>query len=350
MDFAKIRNYLFLGLLLGITLLFLGVLAPFAYPIFWAAVIAGISYPLYQRLNRSLNHPNLSTTITLVIVVVVIMLPLSIFGVLLFREVLSLYVSINDNRGQIGTLVQGIADFIQHNRYLADLNIDQQTITQKVSEVSNEFLGWLFSNLRSFTQNSFALIAQFVLMLYTLFFFIRDGHKILRKLMYLVPLGDRYETMLYDRFTSTARSTLKGTLVVGCVQGTLGGIIFAIAGIPGALIWGIIMAIASIIPATGSALVWFPAALIMLAVGNIWQGIMILIVGGLVISTIDNILRPALVGKDLEMHPVIILFSTLGGVVLFGISGFVIGPIIAAVFLSFWDLYQQYYHSDLSSN
>ncbi len=350
MDFTKIRNYLFLGLLLGVTIVFFWILAPFAYPIFWAAVVAGISYPLYQKLNNSLHHPNLSTTITLVIVTVVILIPLTILGVLLFREVINLYISINDSRSQIGSTVKSIADFVQHNRYLADLHIDQQTITQKLSEVSTDFVGFLYKNLIAFTQNSFTLLAEFILMLYTLFFFIRDGEKFLHKLMYLLPLGDRYEAMLYSKFTSAARSTLKGTLVVGCVQGSLGGIIFAIAGIPGALIWGIIMAIASIIPATGSALIWFPAALTMLALGKIWQGIMILIVGGVVISTIDNLLRPMLVGKDLEMHPVIILFSTLGGVALFGISGFVIGPIIAALFLAFWDLYQQYYHNELSNN
>lgn len=350
MDFTKIRNYLFLGLLLGVTILFLWVLAPFAYPIFWAAVIAGLTYPLYERLNRSLNHPNLSTTITLVIVVVIIVLPLLILGVLLFREVLNLYVSIGDSRDQISSLVQQIVDFVQHSRYFADLNIDQQTITQKVAEVSNEVVGFLFRLLRSFTQNSLILFAQFVLMLYTLFFFIRDGKKLLNKLMYILPLGDKYESLLYNKFTSTARSTLKGTMVVGIIQGALTGIMFAIAGIPGAMIWGIITAIASIIPATGSALVWAPAGIIMLVLGNLWQGIMILIVGTLVISTIDNLLRPALVGKDLQMHPVIILFSTLGGVALFNISGFVIGPIIAAVFMAFWDLYEQYYHNELKNN
>ncbi len=350
MDFTKIRNYLFLGLLLGVTILFFWVLAPFAYPIFWAAVIAGLTYPLYERLNRSLNHPNLSTTITLVIVVVIIVLPLLIFGVLLFREVFNLYASIDGSRGQIGSLVQRVIDFVQHSRYFADLNIDQQTIAQKVAEASNDVLGYLFKMLRSFTQNSLILFAQFILMLYTLFFFIRDGKKLLNKLMYLLPLGDKYEALLYNKFTSTARSTLKGTLVVGIIQGVLTSILFAITGVPGAIIWGIITAVASIIPATGSAMVWAPAGIIMLVLGNVWQGILILVVGALVIGTIDNLLRPALVGKDLQMHPVIILFSTLGGVALFNISGFVIGPIIAAVFMAFWDLYEQYYHNELKNN
>jgi len=168
--------------------------------------------------------------------------------------------------------------------------------------------------------------------------------------MHLSPLGDRYETMLYERFTSTTRATLKGTLLVGLVQGSLGGIVFYLAGVQGALIWGLIMAAASIVPALGSSIVWLPAGIIALALGNVWQGLMILILGAFLISTIDNLLRPKLVGKDIQMHPLLVLFSTLGGIFWFGISGVVIGPVIAALFLAVISIYDDHYSNELGKN
>jgi predicted PurR-regulated permease PerM len=187
-------------------------------------------------------------------------------------------------------------------------------------------------------------------MIYTLFFFLKDGKRMLTRLMHLCPLGDVYEEMLYQRFTSTARATLKGTIIIGTIQGTLGGILFAITGIEGALIWGILMILLSLIPGIGSAIIWLPAGIIMLGLGNIWQGVTILAVGMFVISLIDNILRPALVGKDTQMHPILILFSTLGGIAFFGISGFIIGPVITALFLAVVSIYEHYYKRELQDN
>jgi len=188
------------------------------------------------------------------------------------------------------------------------------------------------------------------IMFYTLFFFLRDGKKILEHLMHLSPLGNKYETMLYEKFTSTSRATLKGTFLVGCVQGTLGGLLFLAVGIPGALIWGLMMVALSIVPAVGCSIIWLPTGIIMLLMGNIWQGITILLFGTLVISNIDNLIRPPLVGKDIQMHPLLVLFSTLGGIFIFGISGFIIGPVIAALFTSVISIYDHYYRNELSNN
>lgn len=168
--------------------------------------------------------------------------------------------------------------------------------------------------------------------------------------MHLSPLGDKYEGLLYERFTSTARATLKSTLILGSIQGALGGILFWITGVEGALIWAIVMAFVAMIPALGSFLVWLPIGLIMLALGNMWQGFTILIVGAILISNIDNLLRPMLVGRDTQMHPLLVLFSTLGGIFLFGISGFVLGPIIMSLFLSVISIYDHYYRNELGRN
>ncbi|MBI5729169.1 MAG: AI-2E family transporter [Candidatus Magasanikbacteria bacterium] len=350
MDFSKIRNYLFLGLLLLVTIVFIYTIRPFAYPIFWAAVLATLFYPFYQRLERVVRHPNISASIILIFVTIIILLPLTILGTLFVKESLGVYEALNDNQGQISASIQQITGLLHNNPYLPTFKINDAVITEKITEFGRIVVSSIFNVAKNLTQNSLEFIAFFIITLYTLFFFVRDGEKILKKLMYLSPLGDRYETMLYAKFTATTSATIKGVLLISVVQGSLGGALFAITGIHSALIWGILMAALSVIPVTGAFLVWLPAGVITLLTGHVWQGIVILVVGVLIISTIDNLLRPVLVGKNLRIHPLLILFSTLGGLVLFGISGFVIGPIVASLFLSFWEMYEEYYRQELSRN
>ncbi len=350
MEFGKIRNYLFLGLLLSVTVLFFYIVKPFFFPIFWAAILAALFHPLLLRIDQKVKHRSLSTLLTLILITLIILIPLSIIGTLLLNESAGIYDAVKNNHGQFADSIQRLNYFLHHNGYIARLGIDDATVSTRLNELTQWALGVVLRSAQTLTQSSLQFVGLFLLMLYTLFFFLRDGEQMLKKLMYLMPLGDRYEALLYKKFTTTASATIRGTLLVGSLQGVMGGILFAVTGIDGAIIWGIIMAVLSIIPATGSFLVWLPAGIIMLALGHIWQGVVILLVGTLVISVIDNLLRPILVGKDLQMHPLLILFSTLGGLVLFGITGFIIGPIIAALFLSFWEMYEEYYHTELEHN
>lgn len=350
MDFSRIRNYLFLGLLAAVTFIFAIILRPFAYAIFWAAVIAALFYPLFERINNFFKHPNLSTTVTLVAVAVIIILPLSIIALLITREAFSLYGSISGSGAQVNASITSIIDAIKHNPLTAQLSIDEKWWTQKFAEGGQTVASYIFQVLTDVTQNSLKFGVMFVIMMYTLFFFIRDGKKILRKLMYILPLGDRYEIMLYNKFTEAAGAIIKGALILGGIQATLGGVTFWIAGIDGALIWSVVMLLASLIPGVGCALVWLPAGILMLITGHVWQGLFILSIGSLVISTIDNLLRPLIVGKDLNMPPLLVLFSTLGGITVFGFSGFMIGPIIAALFMAFWAMYEEYYRANLKKN
>lgn len=349
MDFTKIRNYLFLGLLGVVTFAFLAIMQPFAYALFWAAVIAALFYPFYKRLNGFLKHQSLSAAVTLIAVIICAVVPLIILGVLLTRESVSLYNAANENGG-LSSGLSHLVDLVKHNSITSGLNIDESFWTTKVAEISKSISDFIFSTLTNLTQNSLQFFVMFVLMLYSLFFFIRDGEKMLKKFMFLMPLGDRYEMLLYKKFVAASNSMIKGTIIIGGVQGLLGGIAFMLAGIDGAILWGIIMILFSLVPGIGAALIWFPAGLIMLALGNIWQGVLILSIGFIIISTIDNLLRPLLVGKDLAMPPLIVLFSSLGGIVVFGASGFMIGPVIASLFLAFWEMYQEYFHRELSKN
>ena len=185
-------------------------------------------------------------------------------------------------------------------------------------------------------------------MFFSLYYFLIDGHRIIKKAMYLSPLKDKYESELADKFSSMVSATLKGTIIVGTVQGVLGGIMFAIAGVQSFIIWAVVMIILSIIPAIGSGLVWAPVGIVMLLIGKTWQGIFILLFGSIVISFIDNLLRPKLVGNDVEMHPLLVFFATLGGLISFGIIGFVIGPVIMALFLALWEIYGKEFKGQLN--
>ncbi|MBP9668658.1 MAG: AI-2E family transporter, partial [Candidatus Pacebacteria bacterium] len=191
------------------------------------------------------------------------------------------------------------------------------------------------------------VIAKILVMLYLLFFLLRDGEKIAARLMRMIPLGDTRELFLFERFSTTVRAVMKGTLIVALAQGAIGGLLFAIAGVKSAALWGAAIALVAIIPAAGPAVVWIPAALILFYMGNTFGAIVIALGGGLVLSTIDNILRPILVGKDTNMPDSLILLSVLGGISTFGIAGVILGPVIAALFLALWHLFEEQYHDDL---
>lgn len=350
MDFAKLRHIIFFAFLTLTTVAFLYMIMPFAYPIFWAAVIAGIFYPLYRKFVTVLKGRNLGAILTLIVVFFIIIIPLLSIGTLLATELRNLYDEIAKNQDQISISISNFANVVKNSPYAATLHIDQQFWTDKFRTGAQYITDYTLTNITSLTKNTFIFLGMFLIMFYSLFFFLRDGKKMLLSLMHMCPLGDKYEKVLYEKFTSTARATLKGTIIVGSIQGALGGFLFYVTGIQGAFIWGIAMAVLSIIPPLSSAVVWFPAGAIMLLSGNIWQGVLILAFGVTVVSTIDNLLKPLLVGKDAQMHPLIVLFSTLGGIILFKISGFIIGPIIASLFIAFWQMYDEYYRDELSNN
>jgi predicted PurR-regulated permease PerM len=172
-----------------------------------------------------------------------------------------------------------------------------------------------------------------------MFFFFRDGHKILERIFYYTPLSDEDETRMLTQFASITRATVKGTLVIGIIQGALSGIAFWVAGIEGAALWGTIMTILSIIPGIGAALVWVPAVIILFVTGQHLTATLLAVWCAAVVGTVDNFLRPVLVGRDAKMPDLLILIGTLGGLFLFGLIGFIVGPIVCGLFLTVWDIY-----------
>lgn len=349
MEISKFRNYTLLGSLILVSGMLIYILQPFFYPLFWAAVIASLFYPIYKRISALLK-PSLGAFFTLFLIIIIVLLPLSLIVTLLIKELIGIFNYLNSFQGQVGSFLQSINGFIHSFPYFSNFKINDTVIAQQINEISKSIIGFLYESIKSLTQNSLEFFVLFVLMLYSMFFFLRDGDRMLKKIMFILPLGKKYERLLYEKFLSTAGSTIKSTILLGGLQGLLGGLLFFITGVPSPLIWGITMAVLGAIPLTGTFLIWLPAGVFMLLTGHLWQGIVILVAGLSIVSTVDNMLRPMIVGKDLQMHPVLVLFSTLGGLIAFGLSGFVIGPLIAALCQTLWNLYEEYYHTELSKS
>lgn len=187
-------------------------------------------------------------------------------------------------------------------------------------------------------QNTFDFIVSFFIMLYLLFFLLRDGSELSKNIRDAIPLQEELQRNLSSKFTNVIRATVKGNIVVAILQGALGGLIFWFLGIHAPVLWAVVMAFLSLLPAVGTALIWLPVAIYFLVTGATWKGVVLIAYGVLVIGLVDNILRPILVGKDTKMPDYVVLISTLGGMAIFGLNGFVIGPVIAAMFMAVWDI------------
>lgn len=339
MNIDKKHLTVFFALLGIITVIFLLLLRPFIIPIIWAAIIGSILHPVYRRLVERIHSPDQAAMIMVIITVTIIIIPLTILGSLLLAESLDLYNSLEMDVGELlnkinETFAKG-GTYLPLSSFKGDVTFLKDHLTEILKNISN----FLWQNLKSITHNTVIFVVQFAIMLYTLYFFFRDGERIREWVMHRLPLSEQQEKILHERFRATAIATIKVTVIIGGVQGFIGALLFLALKIKGALTWGVLMMGTSIIPGVGSSIVWVPAGLIMIMMGNIWKGIVILIVGFLIISMIDNLLRPTLLGQDVQMHPLLIFLSTLGGINLFGLSGFVLGPIIASLFVAFWTMY-----------
>ncbi len=346
-----VQSAFFFALLISATLAFFAMLLPFFEPILWAVTLAVLFKPVQRYLLTTFRQrENVAAISTLLIILFAVIVPAMFLFTAVAKEGVDLYQAIAngdvDLSGPLSWIQSTLPSLVERGESFG-FNIEE--IKQKFSASALQSSKWAASHLFTFGQNTLSFTALFLLMLYLLFFFLRDGKKIIDKIIEILPIGDDRERYLLAKFAEVSRATIKGTLVVGMVQGTLGGITFALLGIQSAIFWGVIMTLLSILPAIGSALVWLPAALYLIANGMLIKGIILILVGVFVIGMVDNVLRPILVGRDTKMPDYLILLSTLGGLAMIGISGFVLGPVIAAFFLTIWTMFAQEYQQECQS-
>jgi len=339
---SSLEDKAFLALLVAVSLAFAWILWPFFGAVLWGVILAIVFAPLYRRLLKSMRQRRtLAALATLGMILVLVILPLTLLTALLVQEGASVYQRIQTGEFDIGRYLQQtfnalpgwVTDLL--NRFgLTNLGLVEERLSTALKQ-SSQFLAGQALNLG---QNTLNFVLSLFVMLYLLFFLLRDGDALVETIRAAIPLRPEQLRMLAGRFTGVIRATVKGTLVVAVVQGALGGLIFWLLGIHAPALWATVMALLSLLPAVGAALVWLPVAVYFLATGATWPGTVLIAYGVLVIGLVDNVLRPILVGKDTRIPDYVVLIATLGGIAILGINGFVIGPVIAAMFIAVWGM------------
>jgi predicted PurR-regulated permease PerM len=327
-------------MVIAISALFLSMIHQFLMAIFLAGLFSALARPVYRRLKVAFKgHRHMASVTTLLLMIVVVLIPmLLLIGIVVAQAV---------DVGQTATpwikenLEQPdrISAYLQHLPFYDQLVPYREVILEKAGKIVGAISKWIVGGLSQATLGTANFLFMSFVFLYTMYFFQMDGNKLIRKILYYLPLNSDDENLMLEKFTSVTRATIKGTMLIGILQGGLAGGAFAVAGLDNAVFWGTVMAVLSIIPSVGSALVWIPAGIILIAHGDTVAGVGLLAFCGVVVGSLDNVLRPILVGKDTKMHELMIFFSTLGGIMMFGITGIFIGPLIASLFVTIWELY-----------
>ena len=341
-EMVKFYRAFMLLMVFAISALFFTMIGQFLMALLLAAIFSGLAYPLYRRLNEKFGGRRVvASAVTILIAILVVVIPLTGLLGLIANEAyqVSLVVKpwIQEQISQSSGVQERLPEWAQP--WLERLNPYRDQILEKTGEITGMAGNFLFKSLSATTRGTVSFFLHLFVMLYAMFFFLMDGPTLIRKIRSYLPLRESDKDLMEERFMSVTRATIKGTFAIGAIQGALGGLGFLVAGIEGSIFWGAIMAVLSVIPGVGAMIVWAPAVIYLLVTGNYLAGIALAAWCAGVVGTVDNVLRPRLVGKDAKMPDLLILLSTLGGIVMFGAVGFIIGPIVAALFLTIWDMY-----------
>ena len=336
-----------LFLVAAASLAFGWVLWPFYGAILWATILAILFAPLYRRTLRSVPRwPSIAALATVIIIVLIVILPLAVIANLVMREAVAVYQGLQSGEltfsvdfGWIREILPAWLTSLSDRLGLESFGALRDRSWAALME-NGGFLAGRAINLGQRTVN---FVVSLSVMLYLLFFLLRDGRDLSIGIGDAIPLRKGQLQAITMRFTVAIRSILKGTIIVALVQGALGGLIFWILGIHAPALWGALMAVLSLLPVLGAGLVWAPTAIYLLATGSIWRDLVLFAYGVLVISLVDNILRPLLIGQETKIPDYVVLVSTLGGIVVFGANGFIIGPVLAALFIALWSVFSSSY-------
>ena len=343
-DRERFHRLFILGLVVVISAVFLQMIRGFIVTVLMAAIFSGLAHPLFRRiLGLVRGRRATASVLTLVLVLLVVVTPLVVFLGIVAAEALDISQSVTPWVRARLREPSSLGELLDRVPYAEEIQAQVRAYSAQIIEKMGQFAGrvssFLVNSLSAATRGTVGFLFQLFVMLYAMFFFLVGGRETLDRALRYVPLPEADKDLMIDKFVSVARATLKGTFVVGVVQGALAGLGFAAVGIQGATFWGTLMAVLSIVPALGTALVWVPAVIYLFAVGQTGSATGLALWCVLVVGTVDNFLRPKLVGRDTRMPDLLILLSTFGGLSMFGAVGFVLGPIIAALFIAVWQIY-----------
>jgi len=346
----ELQHASFLIILVVVSLLMAVIILPFAQPLLWAGLAAIMFQPLYRAvLKRMRGKRNPAAGLTLLTIFFVLMVPAAWLATLVVQEALTLVTTLQQQPLDLAVLFDQVYGMLPK---VAQDAVDRSgwgnvTMVQtRVQELLTQSAGMIAGQAVSIGSGALSFFLSFGVALYVMYFLLRDGERIGRTVLCAVPVERSIALRLAERFLGIVRATIKGTGVVALVQGALGTITLMIAGVPSALLFGVIMAIFALVPVIGSGAVWVPAGLYLLLIGEYWQGLFVLLAGFFIISSADNVLRPILVGRDTGIPDWIILITTLGGISLVGFSGIVLGPLVAGLFLASWSILREQREED----
>jgi predicted PurR-regulated permease PerM len=327
-------------LLLFISALFLAMIWQFLMTLIMAGIFSALFHPLYRRLQSGFGgRSSLAAGATLFLIVFLVLLPLAGFLGLVTSEALKVGQAVKPWIQKQISEPAAFSDLLEKIPFYDHIIPYKETILIKSGEMVGRLSSYLINSLSSVTVMTAQLLFLTFILLYTMFFFFVDGENILKRILHYLPLPPADEARMLDRFTSVTRATLKGMAVIGILQGGLAGAAFAAVGIPSSIFWGTVMIVMSIIPGIGTAIVWGPAAIILAMGGRYTEAAVLGGVCAVAVGSVDNFLRPRLVGKDTKMHELMVFFGTLGGIMMFGVAGIIIGPIVAALLVTVWEIY-----------
>ena len=330
-------------LLIGVSVALGWILLPFYGTIMWGVIIALLFTPLNRRLQQRLGvRRTPAALLTLAIVLVIVIIPFALITAALASEAAAVFAQLQSGELNPAIYFRGVFNALPDwmGALLDRFGLTSfPTLQRRLSAALMQASQFLATQALSVGQITFDFVASVFIALYLAFFLIRDGDIVLSAARRAIPLTLAHKHELFQTFATVIRATVKGNLLVALIQGALGGLAFAFLGVPGALLWAVLMAFMSLLPAVGAGLVWLPVALYFLISGALWQGVALTAYGVLVIGLVDNLLRPLLVGKDTRMPDYVVMITTLGGMAVLGVNGFVVGPVIAAMFIAVWQLY-----------
>jgi len=338
-----LRRAAFLLLLALVTVAFFWIISPFFGAVFWAMVLALMFMPVHRRLCARLRgRDTLAALGTLLFCMVIVVVPMIFVVGAMVDEATSFTQRLRTGEFNPRTYFEQIQNALPG--WLRDLLgrfglFNAQDVVDKLTAAVVQGGQALTTRALAIGQNTLMLLVNLGIMLYLLFFFLRDGRDLAQTIRRAVPMQRQHTDFLLSKFATVVRATVKGTVVVALVQGMLGGVAFAFLGIHGAVLWGVVMSVLSLLPAIGAALVWAPVAIYLIATGSMIEGLGLAAWGAGVMGMVDNLLRPILVGKETKLPDYLVLLSTIGGLSIFGLNGFVIGPAIAALFVATWALF-----------
>lgn len=345
--------FLMISILIALYFLFI-TLQPFFTVMVFAGVLAAVFYPAYQQTLSIVKHPVIASVLSCIAVTLIIVIPVLVLFFMLASEAVNAYAAIQAkiNAGFLDPLFKwDESGFLYglYQKYLPGLNLSDIDIVGQISSIARNISTFLISQVQGFVTGILGFLTGFLILIVVLFFFFKDGERMAQKILALSPLPRKYEKRLLKHLHTMTRATLYGTFLTAVIQGAIGGIGFAIAGIGEPVLWGTVMAFLALLPYIGTGFVWLPASIILLATGHTGSAIFLFLWGILVVGTIDNFLRPYFIGSRTSSDSLLTFLVVLGGVLVWGFPGVVFGPLILTMVIALFEIYENEYRPVLKN-